>query len=173
MRRALDGLLWVDHMKIVVVAPNARQPTWVDAACEEYRRRLSGFVECTLDVLALPKGRSSGAILQRRLEEHRRRGRCRMIAMDESGLLLTTAQWAQRLAQYRLDGDHLLFVLGDAEGLPMTIRREAQETWSLSPLTMAHGLARVVLLEQLYRAASLLAGHPYHRGNPGELPAIP
>lgn len=154
-------------MKIVVVAPGARQPPWVDAACGEYLRRLSGFVDCTLDVLALPKGRSADEAVARRLQEHRRRGHGRIIAMDEAGLLLDTAQWARRLEQARMDGEHLWFVLGDADGLPLAIRHEAQETWSLSPLTMAHGLARVVLLEQLYRAASLLAGHPYHRGSAG------
>jgi 23S rRNA (pseudouridine1915-N3)-methyltransferase len=66
-----------------------------------------------------------------------------------------------------MDGEHLWFVLGEADGLSPAVRHEAQETWSLSPLTMAHGLARVVLLEQLYRAASRLAGHPYHRGSAG------
>lgn len=160
-------------MKIVVIAPNTRQPSWVDAACAEYKRRLSGFVACTLDVPASPKGRACGAVLQRRLQEHRRNGRCHTIAMDETGALLTTSQWARRLEQARMDGEHLLFVLGDADGLPTAIRHEAQDTWSLSPLTMTHGLARVVLLEQLYRAATLLAGHPYHHGNPGDLPAIP
>ena len=154
-------------MKIVVVAPGARQPAWVDAACGEYLRRLSGFVDCTLDVLALPKGRSADEAVVRRLQEHRRSGHGRMIAMDEAGALLDTTQWAQRLEQARMDGEHLWFVLGEADGLSPAVRREAQETWSLSPLTMAHGLARVVLLEQLYRAASLLAGHPYHRGSAG------
>lgn len=159
-------------MKIIVLAPNSRQPSWVDAACQEYTRRLSGFVTCTLDVPAAPKGRTCDAVLQRRLQEHRRHGRCHMIAMDETGLLLTTNQWARRLEQARMDGEHLLFVLGDSIGLPPTIRHEAQDIWSLSPLTMTHGLARVVLLEQLYRAATLLAGHPYHHGTAGDPPAI-
>lgn len=84
-------------------------------------------------------------------------GRARVIALDERGKDLTTAQFAKLL------GQETAFVIGGAEGLNERIKRDADLVLRLSSLTLPHALAQVILLEQLYRAATLLVGHPYHR----------
>jgi 23S rRNA (pseudouridine1915-N3)-methyltransferase len=75
----------------------------------------------------------------------------------------TTARFAERLRGWREDGRDLAFVIGSADGIAETVKRDADVTMALSALTLPHGLARILLVEQLYRAISLLQGHPYHR----------
>jgi len=75
----------------------------------------------------------------------------------------TTARFAERLRNWREDGRDLAFVIGSVDGIAATIKRDADVTMALSALTLPHGLARILLVEQLYRAISLLQGHPYHR----------
>jgi 23S rRNA (pseudouridine1915-N3)-methyltransferase len=91
------------------------------------------------------------------------RERERVVLLDERGKAYTTRELAQRLAQLSQDAPDLALLIGGADGHAPAVRARAAETWSLGPLTMPHGLARVVLTEQLYRAQSLLLGHPYHR----------
>jgi 23S rRNA (pseudouridine1915-N3)-methyltransferase len=87
----------------------------------------------------------------------------RVVALDERGAIWTTARFAERLRNWREDGRDLAFVIGSADGIAATIKRDADVTMALSALTLPHGLARILLVEQLYRAISLLQGHPYHR----------
>ena len=85
------------------------------------------------------------------------------VVLDEHGRSFPTRQLAVHLERWRRDGRDVAFVIGGADGLAPEIKGCADLLWSLSPLTLPHGLVRVVLAEQLYRAASLLANHPYHR----------
>jgi 23S rRNA (pseudouridine1915-N3)-methyltransferase len=85
------------------------------------------------------------------------------VVLDEHGRSFPTRTLADHLKRWRNDGRDIAFIIGGADGLDDTIKSGADLLWSLSPLTLPHGLVRVVLAEQLYRAASLLAGHPYHR----------
>ena len=82
---------------------------------------------------------------------------------DERGRQLTSRALATRLADWQHDGRNLCFVIGGPDGVPDVCRRRADFTWSFSQLTLPHGLARVLLMGQLYRAHSLQTGHPYHR----------
>ena len=86
-----------------------------------------------------------------------------IVALDERGELWTSEAFARRLAGWFGRRGGICFVIGDAQGLPAAVRERADAVWSLSPLTFPHALARVLVAEQLYRAASILAGHPYHR----------
>lgn len=86
-----------------------------------------------------------------------------LIALDERGKLHSTEQFAAQLRKWQTQGRDLSFVIGGADGLDPELLARAEARLSLSPLTLPHGLARVVLSEQLYRVATLLAGHPYHR----------
>jgi 23S rRNA (pseudouridine1915-N3)-methyltransferase len=88
---------------------------------------------------------------------------CLKIVLDEDGVLLDTMELAQHLRQWRDSGRDIAFIVGGADGLSAGVKQAAGFTWSLSPLTLPHGLARVVLAEQLYRAVSILHNHPYHR----------
>lgn len=89
--------------------------------------------------------------------------RCRRIALDECGEAPTTRQLAAHLARWLVDGDDVVFIIGGPDGLDARIKHTAQQTLRLSSLTLPHALVRVILAEALYRAASLLKGHPYHR----------
>lgn len=89
--------------------------------------------------------------------------RCRRVALDERGVNLTTRALADRLAAWTGYGDDVAFIIGGPDGLDAGLKAEASETVRLSGLTLPHGLVRVILAEALYRAASVLKGHPYHR----------
>ena len=89
--------------------------------------------------------------------------RCHRVVLDEHGADLTTRALAERLPRWAAEGDDVAFLIGGPDGLDAAVKAEADETLRLSSLTLPHGLARVVLAEALYRAASLGKGHPYHR----------
>jgi len=132
--------------RLHVVAIAARLPAWAETACADYARRMPKGYE--VERLALKD--------ESRLRAAMPKG-ARLIALDERGREFTTAQFAKLLQAPSA------FVIGGAEGLSDATKREAQITMRLSAMTLPHALAQLVLLEQLYRAATLLTGHPYHR----------
>jgi len=140
--------------RLFVVAFDARLPRWALEARAEYLKRMPrGFETQCLDLKA-----QSVKQLRTRLP----RG-VRLLALDERGDGPTTAQFARRLDAWRCEGDPVAFVIGGPDGLDAAFKREAQALLRLSSLTLPHALAQVLLVEQLYRAAALLQGHPYHR----------
>ena len=128
--------------RLRVVAVSARLPGWAEAACAEYLGRM-------------PRGYEVERIAVKRADRIPRNAR--LIALDERGRDLTTAQFSALL---KLE---TTFVIGGADGLPEEVKKGAHLLLRLSSLTLPHALAQVVLLEQIYRAATLLVGHPYHR----------
>jgi len=86
-----------------------------------------------------------------------------VVALDNRGASLSTAQLSQQLAKWQELGKNVELIIGGADGLHASVVSRADQMWSLSPLTFPHPLVRVILVEQLYRAQSLLDGHPYHR----------
>ena len=152
-----------------LIAIGTRMPDWVDAAFEEYARRLRGPWELKLTALAparrVPGGGQDGlarsAEAARILE--RLAPRDYVVALDEHGSEPTTVELAHWLEERRAGGQPLTFIIGGADGLDPAVLARAQYRWALSRLTLPHALARVVLAEQLYRAATMLGGHPYHR----------
>jgi 23S rRNA (pseudouridine1915-N3)-methyltransferase len=154
-------------MKIRIVALGARMPAWVDAAVDDYARRLPrGFA---LEMIALkPEARGRGGSVAKILASEALRIAAatkgfRVVALDERGEAWTTLQLAAKLRAWRDDATPIAFVIGSADGLAAAIKREAHAVAAVSALTLPHGLVRVVLVEQIYRATSLLTGHPYHR----------
>ena len=127
--------------RLRVVALDARLPAWAEQACAEYARRM-------------PRGYEVERISSRRVKLPKN---VRVIALDERGEALTTRQFAGLL------GQETTFVIGGADGLEPGVKKNASLLLRLSSLTLPHALAQVVLLEQLYRAATILTGHPYHR----------
>jgi 23S rRNA (pseudouridine1915-N3)-methyltransferase len=155
-------------MRATLIAVGTRQPRWVDEACDEYFRRLRTALPIELLELgtaargkagnaARARASEAGAILAAAV------GRGHLVALDEQGRQRTTEQLAQWLERRRQAGGDLCFVIGGPDGLDATVLEKCAERWSLSTLTLPHGLARILVAEQLYRATSLLAGHPYHR----------
>lgn len=142
-------------------------PAWVDAGFEDYARRMPRDLELELTALK-PEARNQGKPVAALLVAEARRvdAACkdaRVIALDEHGQSWTTRELASHLAQWRNDARDVAFVIGSADGLDASVKRHAAQTVALSALTLPHGLVRVIVAEQLYRAASLLSGHPYHR----------
>jgi 23S rRNA (pseudouridine1915-N3)-methyltransferase len=154
-------------MKVRVVAVSQRQPAWIDAGVAEYSARLPRAWSFELVELR-PAPRDGGRTALQILDIEATRiaaataGR-RTVALDERGTSLTTQRFAEMLAQWRDAGVDVDFVIGSADGLAASVKKSAAAVVALSALTLPHGLARVLLVEQLYRAQSLLAGHPYHR----------
>jgi 23S rRNA (pseudouridine1915-N3)-methyltransferase len=155
-------------VKLSVLAVGHRMPAWVTAGFEEYARRMPREMPLQLKELK-PAQRSSAADVTRWLQTEAGHinaavpaGALRVV-LDEHGRTFPTRVLAEHLERWRGDGRDAAFIIGGADGLDPEIKTGAGLLWSLSPLTLPHGLVRVVLAEQLYRAASILANHPYHR----------
>lgn len=151
-----------------MAAVGQRMPAWVRSACDEYLKRMPRDLAVTLHEVK-PATRGDARPLERVLEDERDRLAERIpqgslvVTLDERGSLWTTRELAARVDHARLEARDLVFLIGGADGLHETFRTPAQVQFALSRLTLPHALARVVLCEQLYRAASLLGNHPYHR----------
>jgi 23S rRNA (pseudouridine1915-N3)-methyltransferase len=155
-------------MKLLVVAVGARMPAWVDEAFEEYSKRMPRSMKTEL-IEIRPEPRASGKSAEQllaaeagRIERAVPRGAFR-VALDERGREMSTGELARWLDGRRREGGDLAFLIGGADGLAEAVKREAQARLRLSAMTLPHGLARVLLTEQLYRAAAILENHPYHR----------
>lgn len=143
-------------------------PDWVDAGYREYAKRLPN--ECNLRLVEIDSGhRRKGASTEvaRRDEGERMLAALpkgvRVVALDVRGRAWSTEQLADQLSAWMADGRDLALLVGGPEGLADVCVQRADQRWSLSPLTFPHPLVRVILAEQLYRAWSILQGHPYHR----------
>jgi 23S rRNA (pseudouridine1915-N3)-methyltransferase len=153
-------------MRFFIVAVGHRMPVWVDAGFAEYAGRMPR--EMRMDLIALkPASRGGGA--RRAIDTEGERmlaavpAGCTVIALDERGAAIATMELARRLARWRQSGRNIAFLIGGADGLAESVKKSSDAVWSLSRLTLPHGLARVLLAEQLYRAGSILHNHPYHR----------
>ncbi len=154
-------------MKLTVVTIGQRLPGWADEACEDYLKRFPPDWKVEVKALkAEPReGKPVAAIMQAeavRMEAALERG-VRRVILDERGTRLTSVQLAERTEAWLHDGRNVAFIIGGADGLAPELKQSADEAIRLSDMTLPHALARVLLLEQLYRAWSLRNNHPYHR----------
>ena len=155
-------------MKLLVVAVGQRQPGWADTAWADFAKRFPP--EMRLELKALKAEPRSGgktaaqcmAAEAGRLEAAVPKG-ARRVVLDEHGTRLDTAQLAARLRAWRGEGRDVALLIGGPDGLDPALKAGADETLRLSDLTLAHAYARVLLAEALYRAWSVIEGHPYHR----------
>lgn len=154
-------------MKLSVVAVGQRVPDWAQTAWDDYAKRFPP--ELKIDLRAVktePRGSRTVLTLQaaerERIEAQIPRG-TRIVALDERGTSLTTQALAAKLKAWQLEGDDVALVIGGPDGLDPEFRQAAHERIRLSDLTLPHAMVRVLLVEQLYRAWSINAGHPYHR----------
>lgn len=142
-------------MKIRLIAVGTRLPDWIDAGVAEYARRFGRGLR--FELVEIP--------LAREAERMRAAiGRAdHVVALEVTGQSLATPALAAWLAARMAGGKDLAFLIGGPDGLEPALSKAADFRWSLSPLTFPHALVRVMVVEQLYRAHSLLQGHPYHR----------
>lgn len=155
-------------MKLALVAVGQRLPGWAETACEDYLKRFPPDWRVELKaVKAEPRTQGKTVDAMKAAEAQRIEAACakgaRRVVLDERGTRLTTAQLAQRLLAWQLDGRDVALLVGGPDGLADTLKDGADETLRLSDLTLPHAFARVLLAEALYRAWSVNAGHPYHR----------
>lgn len=155
-------------MKLALVAVGQRLPGWAETACEDYLKRFPPDWRVELKaVKAEPRTQGKTVEALKAAEAQRIEAACakgaRRVVLDERGTRLTTAQLAQRLLAWQLDGRDVALLVGGPDGLADTLKDSADETLRLSDLTLPHAFARVLLAEALYRAWSVNAGHPYHR----------
>ncbi len=155
-------------MRIHIIAVGDRMPAWVATGYDEYAKRLPR--ECRLVLHEILAGRrTQGADLARIVEQEGARqlaaipAGSRVVALDRGGRRMDTEQLAAELKKRLAGGQDLALLVGGPEGLARACLQRADEAWSLSPLTLAHPLVRVVLAEQLYRAWSIVNNLPYHR----------
>ena len=155
-------------MKITLLSVGGRMPDWVDAGVAEYSKRLPA--EFALQLSDVPLGRrGKGQDVEQAVRKEadallaRVRAQDHVVALEVTGLRLSTEALAQRLDAIRCDGRNIVLLVGGPDGLGEACLQRADEKWSLSALTLPHPLVRIVVAEQIYRAWTLLNGHPYHR----------
>jgi len=155
-------------MKLLVVAVGQRQPAWADSAWADFAKRFPREMRLELKAVKTEPRGGHGiaqcmAIEAQRIEAAITKG-ARRIVLDERGTPSDTSHLAERLRSWRSDGCDVALLIGGPDGLDPVLKAGADETLRLSDLTLPHALVRVLLAEALYRAWTLLQGHPYHRG---------
>lgn len=154
-------------MRLLIVAVGQRVPDWAQTAWDDYAKRFPAELKVELKAIKTePRGSKTYEQLvaaeRKRIEEAIPKG-TRIVALDERGAALTTVALAAKLKDWQLGGDDVALVIGGPDGLDPAFRQAAHERIRLSDLTLPHAMVRVLLVEQLYRAWSINANHPYHR----------
>jgi len=154
-------------MRLIIVAVGQRVPDWAQTAWEDYAKRFPFELKVELKAVKTePRASKSLETLyaaeRARIEAAIPKG-CRIVALDERGTNLTTVALAQKLQHWQLESDDVALVIGGPDGLDPSFKKAAHERIRISDLTLPHAMVRVVLIEQLYRAWSINANHPYHR----------
>lgn len=154
-------------MKLVIVAVGLRMPDWAQTAYDDFAKRFPP--DCRVEIKTVktePRGSKTLETLyaaeRARIEAAIPKG-ARIVVLDERGSQLTTVALARQLKSWQLEGDDVALVIGGPDGLDPEFKAKAQMRIRLSDMTLPHAFARVLLIEQLYRAWSINANHPYHR----------
>ncbi|OPX55837.1 23S rRNA (pseudouridine1915-N3)-methyltransferase [Oceanospirillum multiglobuliferum] len=155
-------------MKIKLIAVGTKMPSWVEQGYQEYAKRLPR--EFSLELVEIPPGnRGKNADIERAI---RKEGDLMMakihpsdhvVALEVLGKPWSTENLADEAERWKMSGQDVALLVGGPEGLAPECKQRANQQWSLSPLTLPHPMVRIILSEQIYRAWSLLQGHPYHR----------
>ncbi len=155
-------------MRLLVVAVGQRVPAWAAAAWDDYAKRFPPELKVGLKTIKTEPRVGARTAAQAMAGERQRieaalPAGAHVVALDERGAALSTAALATRLGEWQRLGSDVALLIGGPDGLDPALRAAARERIRLSDLTLPHALARVLLIEQLYRAWSIRAGHPYHR----------
>lgn len=154
-------------MRVALLAVGQRMPGWVQTAWDDYAKRLRSRLPVNLVEIAAGN-RGGGRTDQAMAAEGQRlmaalRPADHVVLLDERGARRSSLEQARWLGERMQQGRDLAFLVGGPDGFAPAVRERASESWSLSPLTLPHALVRVVWIEQMYRAVTVLDGHPYHR----------
>jgi 23S rRNA (pseudouridine1915-N3)-methyltransferase len=155
-------------LKLTIIAFGDKMPAWVNEATQTYTQRLQEYVQIKLITLPIEKrgkSQSEAVFLEKEAKkiEQNLPDSAYLIALDSRGEQFTSENLAIKLEKLQLNAPHLCLIMGGPDGISPALLQKMQARWSLSTLTFPHPLARVILLEALYRAFSILHGHPYHK----------
>ncbi len=155
-------------MKISIVSVGTKMPAWVKQGYDEYAKRLPKDLAPRLQELPLAQRGKNSSVEKIKMQEGEQMLAAlpkagRVIALDVLGQALTTEKLSEKMADWQMQGQDISILIGGPDGLSSSCLARADEKWSLSGLTLPHPLVRVVLIEQLYRAWTILQNHPYHK----------
>lgn len=155
-------------MKLLILAVGNKMPEWITHGFNEYTKRMPR--EAAISLIEIkPEPRTTGKTVAQIMDAEAQRIESALpkdvtrVVLDERGTALSTKQLSQKMHDWMGGGRDVAFIIGGADGLHQSVRDAAQQLLALSALTLPHGMVRVLLAEQLYRAHSLLHNHPYHR----------
>ena len=155
-------------MRLLVVAVTGRQPSWLEEGVKDYLHRLPK--DWSVDIKTVkPESRQTGKTVEQMMTLEAQRidaalpSGCWRVVLDEKGQGLPTKAFADKLQAWQQSHASIAFVIGGPDGLAPSVKQAAHTSLRLSDMTLPHGMVKLILAEQLYRAYSLLAGHPYHR----------
>ena len=154
-------------MRLILIAVGQKMPDWAQSAFDDYAKRFPPEIKLDVRLVKTQPRHSSDvagimAAERQRIEAQIPKG-VRLVVLDERGDALTTKQLAQSLTDWQMGGADIALVIGGPDGLDPGFKQQAHQRIRLSSLTLPHAMARVLLVEQLYRAWSVNANHPYHR----------
>ena len=154
-------------MKINVIAVGKKMPDWISRGIEHYKKQLPKHYNFTITTLESQSRKSISADKAKNLEEKlildAASESTLLIAFDELGKQQTSKEISRSIEKWQLDGENVALIIGGADGLSTQLKKKCNQLWSLSNLTLTHSMARLLIVEQVYRGHSLLTNHPYHR----------
>ena len=154
-------------MRINLIAIGKKMPEWLNSGIHHYQKQLPSSYNFTLTSLEAQNRKTNNIDKIKTLEGNMlleaAKGSTTLIAFDELGKQQSSRMIAKSIETWQLNGDNVALIIGGADGLSSELKQQCHYIWGLSNLTMAHSIARLLVIEQLYRAHTLLTNHPYHR----------
>jgi 23S rRNA (pseudouridine1915-N3)-methyltransferase len=154
-------------MRINLIAIGKKMPDWISHGIEHYKKQLPKNYNFTITALESQTRKSISAENTKNLEEKlildAASGSTLLIAFDELGKQQSSKELSKSIEKWQLEGESVAMIIGGADGLSSELKQKCNLIWSLSNLTLTHSMARLLLVEQLYRGHSLMTNHPYHR----------
>ena len=155
-------------MQIDLIAVGKKMPTWIESGFKEYAKRLPKNINFKLiEITPATRSKNNNADNYKQKEQEKIEAalspKSIIIALDERGKSINSQQLANQLQTWNDDNQHISLIIGGADGLNEPLKKKANQLWSLSAMTLPHGLVRVMIAEQIYRAWSITQNHPYHR----------
>ena len=154
-------------MRINLITIGKKMPNWINLGIEHYQKQLPSYYNFTITILDSQSRKSSSAENSKNLEAklllEASSESTFLIAFDELGKQQTSKQISKSIESWQLEGESVALIIGGADGLSSEVKQKCHQIWGLSNLTMTHSMARLLVVEQVYRGYSLLNNHPYHR----------
>jgi len=154
-------------MRINLITIGKKMPNWINLGIEHYQKQLPSYYNFTITSLESQNRKSSNSENSKNLEAklllEATSNSTLLVAFDETGNKKTSKQISKSIESWQLNAENVALLIGGADGLSSEVKQKCHQVWGLSNLTMTHSMARLLVVEQIYRGYSLLNNHPYHR----------